>query len=96
MGGNSSGQGSCSARTAGPIYNILADFDPLTVRAALDAPFRQSSERTRWPLRHDRGFSSFENRGLIASPVAHMESLRRMGIKAGRLVHVRTFSEGRR
>ena len=32
----------------------------------------------------DRGFISFENRGrLLISPVAHMESLRRMGIETG-------------
>ena len=45
----------------------------------------------------DRGFISFEDTGrLIVSPVAHLESLRRMGIETDLPVHVGTFSEGQR
>lgn len=45
----------------------------------------------------DRGFISFEDTGrLIVSPVAHPESLRRMGIETERPVNVGTFSEGQR
>ena len=45
----------------------------------------------------DRGFIGFEDSGsLIVSPVAHKESLRRMGIETERLVNVGGFSEGQR
>ena len=45
----------------------------------------------------DRGFISFEDAGrLIISPVAHGESLRRMGIETERSVNVGVFSEGQR
>jgi putative restriction endonuclease len=43
----------------------------------------------------DKGFISFEDRGrLIISPVAHKESLRRMGIPTERNINVGSFSEG--
>lgn len=43
----------------------------------------------------DRGFISFEDAGrLIISPVAHTESLRRMGIDTRNPVNVGVFSEG--
>ncbi len=45
----------------------------------------------------DRGFISFENTGrLIISPVAHAESLRRMGVETEQPVNVGNFSEGQR
>jgi putative restriction endonuclease len=45
----------------------------------------------------DRGFISFEDAGrLIISPVAHAESLQRMGIDTGNPVNVGVFSEGQR
>ena len=45
----------------------------------------------------DRGFISFEDAGrLIISPVAHTESLQRMGIDTGNPVNVGVFSEGQR
>lgn len=45
----------------------------------------------------DRGFISFEDAGsLIISPVAHIESLRRMGIETKNTVNVGAFSEGQR
>lgn len=45
----------------------------------------------------DRGFISFEGNGrLIVSPVAHAESLRRMGVDPAVPVSVGAFSEGQR
>jgi putative restriction endonuclease len=45
----------------------------------------------------DRGFISFEGSGrLLISPVAHNESLRRMGVTIDQQVNVGTFSEGQR
>ena len=45
----------------------------------------------------DRGFISFEDNGhLLVSPVAHQESLRRMGIEVTARVNVGAFSEGQR
>ncbi len=45
----------------------------------------------------DRGFIGFEDNGdLIISPVAHIKSLTRMGIKVGRRRNVGGFSEGQR
>jgi putative restriction endonuclease len=45
----------------------------------------------------DRGFISFEDAGrLIISPVAHIESLRRMGIETEKPLDVGVFSEGQR
>jgi putative restriction endonuclease len=45
----------------------------------------------------DRGFISFEGNGqLIVSPVAHAESLRRMGVDPAKPVSVGAFSEGQR
>jgi hypothetical protein len=45
----------------------------------------------------DRGFISFEDDGrLIVSPVAHAESLQKMGVETRSPVNVGTFSEGQR
>lgn len=45
----------------------------------------------------DRGFISFENNGdLLISPVAHFQSLQRMGINTTGKVNVGAFSEGQR
>jgi len=45
----------------------------------------------------DRGFIGFEDSGnLIISPVAHRQSLERMGIETKRMVNVGGFSEGQR
>ena len=45
----------------------------------------------------DRGFISFEDNGdLLVSPVAHAESLKRMGLTIGRVVNVGGFTEGQR
>jgi hypothetical protein len=45
----------------------------------------------------DRGFISFENNGdLLISPVAHRESLKRMGIPPDERRNVGAFSEGQR
>jgi putative restriction endonuclease len=45
----------------------------------------------------DRGFISFENSGkLIISPVAHAQSLQRMGVATDGTVNVGHFSEGQR
>jgi len=45
----------------------------------------------------DRGFISFENNGdVLVSPVAHRESLKRMGIEVAGKANVGAFSEGQR
>ena len=45
----------------------------------------------------DRGFISFEDNGrLLISPVAHQESLLKMGINAGQVVNVGSFSSGQK
>lgn len=45
----------------------------------------------------DRGFISFENNGrLLVAPVAHRESLQRMGIPVGSRVNVGHFTEGQK
>lgn len=45
----------------------------------------------------DRGFIAFENNGqVIVSPVAHQESLMRMGLDPQRPPHVGTFSDGQK
>jgi len=45
----------------------------------------------------DRGFISFEDNGrLLISPVAHKESLQRMGVETMRSINVGSFSEGQR
>lgn len=45
----------------------------------------------------DKGFISFEDSGqLIVSPVADLNSLKRMGIDSERRVNVGVFSEGQR
>jgi hypothetical protein len=45
----------------------------------------------------DRGFISFENNGeLLISPVAHGESLNKMGVITNRVVNVGGFAEPQR
>ncbi len=45
----------------------------------------------------DRGFIGFEDNGdVLVSPVAHKESLARMGLDASRVTNVGRFSEGQR
>jgi hypothetical protein len=45
----------------------------------------------------DRGFISFENDGtLLVSPVAHSESLRRMGVPVDEVRNVGSFTEGQK
>jgi putative restriction endonuclease len=45
----------------------------------------------------DRGFISFEDDGeLLVSPVAHLNSLQRMGVATAERVNVGTFSSGQR
>jgi hypothetical protein len=45
----------------------------------------------------DRGFISFENNGeLIVSPVAHLPSLKRMGIETEQVINVGSFSSGQK
>lgn len=45
----------------------------------------------------DRGFISFEDKGrLIISPVAHLPSLRKMGVTTDEPLNVGAFSEGQR
>jgi hypothetical protein len=45
----------------------------------------------------DRGFISFEDDGdLLVSPVAHRESLLRMGLDASRSINVGGFSSGQK
>ena len=45
----------------------------------------------------DRGFISFEGNGeLLISPVAHKESLKKMGVPVGRVVNVGQFTDGQK
>jgi len=45
----------------------------------------------------DRGFISFENSGrLIISPIAHQQSLQRMGIRVDEPVNVGSFTNGQK
>jgi len=45
----------------------------------------------------DRGFISFDSDGdLVVSPVAHTESLARMGVVSGQALNVGAFSDGQR
>lgn len=81
--------------------------NPAHLRASHCKPWRNSSNAERLngengllltpSIDHlfDRGFISFENTGrLIVSPVAHRESLQRMGISTEVPVNVVDFSEG--
>jgi hypothetical protein len=82
---------------------------PEHLRASHCKPWRDSSNEERLngengllltpSIDHlfDRGFISFEDAGrLIISPVAHTDSLRRMGIETKQPVNVGIFSEGQR
>jgi hypothetical protein len=45
----------------------------------------------------DRGFIGFEDSGIaIVSPVAHVPSLKRMGLATDRVISVGTFSQGQK
>ena len=83
--------------------------NPVHLRASHCKPWRDSNNEERLhgengllltpSIDHlfDRGFISFEDAGrLIISPVAHKESLRRMGVETERAVNVGVFSEGQR
>jgi putative restriction endonuclease len=83
--------------------------NPVHLRASHCKPWRDSSNDERLngengllltpTIDHlfDRGFISFEDAGrLIISPVAHTESLRRMGIETEAPVNVGVFSQGQR
>jgi putative restriction endonuclease len=83
--------------------------NPVHLRASHCKPWRDSNNEERLngengllltpTIDHlfDRGFISFEDAGrLIISPVAHDESLRRMGIDTERPVNVGVFSQGQR
>jgi putative restriction endonuclease len=83
--------------------------NPVHLRASHCKPWRDSSNEERLngengllltpTIDHlfDRGFISFEDAGrLIISPVAHNESLRRMGIDTEQPVNVGVFSQGQR
>jgi hypothetical protein len=79
------------------------------LRASHIRPWRDSDKQTRLDgengllltpsIDHlfDRGFISFEDNGrLLISPVAHAESLWRMGIQTDTAFNVRAFSDGQR
>jgi putative restriction endonuclease len=83
--------------------------NPVHLRASHCKPWRDSSNEERLngengllltpTIDHlfDRGFISFEDAGrLIILPVAHDESLRRMGIDTEQPVNVGVFSQGQR
>jgi len=83
--------------------------NPVHLRASHCKPWRDSSNEERLDgengllltptIDHlfDRGFISFEDAGrLIISPVAHGESLRRMGIDTERPINAGVFSQGQR
>jgi putative restriction endonuclease len=83
--------------------------NPAHLRASHCKPWRDSSNQERLDgengllltpsIDHlfDRGFISFEDKGrLIISPVAHLPSLRKMGVTTDDPVDVGTFSEGQR
>jgi putative restriction endonuclease len=82
---------------------------PEHLRASHCKPWRDSSNEERLngengllltpSIDHlfDRGFISFEDNGrLIISPVAHEDSLRKMGIEMRQAVNVGVFSQGQR
>lgn len=83
--------------------------EPEHLRASHSKPWRDSSNEERLngengllltpSIDHlfDRGFISFEDNGrLIISPVAHEDSLRKMGIETRQAVNVGVFSQGQR
>jgi putative restriction endonuclease len=83
--------------------------NPVHLRASHCKPWRDSSNEERLngengllltpTIDHlfDRGFISFEDTGrLIVAPVAHTESLRRMGIETEAPINVGVFSQGQR
>src|SRR3984893_6633314 len=88
---------------------ITGVTNPIHLRASHCKPWRDSSNEERLngenglfltpTIDHlfDRGFISFEDAGrLIISPLAHDESLRRMGIDTEQPVNVGVFSQGQR
>jgi hypothetical protein len=83
--------------------------NPVHLRASHCKPWRDSNNQERLngengllltpSIDHlfDRGFISFEDAGrLIISPVAHKESLRRMGVETEQPVNVGAFTDGQR
>jgi putative restriction endonuclease len=83
--------------------------NPTHLRASHSKPWRDSSNEERLDgdngllltptIDHlyDRGFISFEDSGnLIVSPVAHAQSLNRMGVITNRTVNVGAFTSGQR
>jgi putative restriction endonuclease len=80
--------------------------NPVHLRASHCKPWRDSTKQERLDgengllltpsIDHlfDRGFISFEDKGrLIISPVAHLPSLRKVGVMTGEPVNVGAFSE---
>jgi hypothetical protein len=83
--------------------------EPTHLRASHSKPWRSSTNEERLngengllltpSIDHlfDKGFISFEGRGdLIVSPIAHRDSLERMGVPCHNRLNVGTFSEGQR
>lgn len=83
--------------------------NPEHLRASHCKPWRDSSNNERLDgengllltptIDHlfDRGFISFEGNGtLIISPVAHAQSLKRMGVETDKVVKVGSFTEGQK
>jgi putative restriction endonuclease len=82
---------------------------PAHLRASYCKPWRDSTNQERLDgengllltpsIDHlfDRGFNSFEDKGrLIISPVAHLPSLRKIGVTTDEPVNVGAFSEGQK
>jgi hypothetical protein len=88
---------------------ITGVSNPEHLRASHCKPWRDSSNEERLDgengllltpsIDHlfDRGFIGFEGTGaLLISPVAHMPSLERMGVRTGEQMNVGAFAEGQR
>jgi len=88
---------------------ITGVTNPIHLRASHCKPWRDSSNEERLngengllltpTIDHlfDRGFISFEDSGvLIVSPVAHIQSLNRMGIETNAVMNVGGFTEGQK
>ncbi len=88
---------------------ITGVTNPIHLRASHCKPWRDSDNQERLngengllltpSIDHlfDRGFISFEDSGvLIVSPVAHVPSLKRMGVETNGIVNVGIFTEGQK
>jgi putative restriction endonuclease len=88
---------------------ITGVTNPIHLRASHCKPWRDCNNEERLNGKNgllltptidhlfDRGFISFEDSGvLIVSPVAHSQSLNRMGVATDRIVNVGTFTEGQK